>query len=358
MKSVIHSANKRTVYAALGLAISVALSGPALAQTAPITLKIAHPLPPVATAHAKFLGPWTQKVEADCAGKLKFQIFPAMQLGGTPPQLYDQAKDGVADMVWTVLGYTPGRFTATEAFELPFMTKTAAGSSRAFWEYALTNNLMTTGELRDVKPLALHVHDEGLIHTTGKQVKTLADLKGLKLRGPTRATTKMLHSLGAVPVGMPVTQVAESLSKGVIEGAIVPWEIVPATKVHELTKFHTETDPKARALYTATFIFAMNKGAYDKLPADVKTCIDRNSGAELSAWIGKVWDESAAPAKKLAADRGNQFYTVPASELALWEKASASVVDEWVKEAATKNLDGQVLLRSAKSLIERFDAAK
>jgi TRAP-type transport system periplasmic protein len=339
---------------ALGAWLSVAA---AQAQPAgqPVTLKIAHPLPPGATAQARFLGPWTQKVEGDCAGKVRFQIFPAMQLGGTPPQLFDQARDGVADMVWTVLGYTPGRFVAAEAFELPFMTKTAEGSSRAFWEYAVANNLMSTGELKDIRPLALHVHDEGLIHTSSKQIRTLADFKGMKLRGPTRQTTKMLQALGATPVGMPVTQVAESLSKGVIDGAVVPWEIVPATKVHELTRFHTETDPKARALYTATFVFAMNKASYDRLPNEVKACIDRNSGAELSAAIGKIWDESSTGARKLAADRGNTFYTVPASELSNWEKASAGVAEEWVREAGAKGLDGNALLRSAKSLIERFD---
>ena len=339
----------KPLIAALGFAL---VAGQTVAQE--VTLKIHHLLPPPATAHAKFILPWTQKVEAACPGKIKFQIFPSMQLGGTPPQLFDQAKDGVADITWTVLGYTAGKFPASEVFELPFMTKSAEGASRALWEYAAANKLFD-GEFKDVKMLALHTHDEGLIHSN-KQIKVLADFKGLKLRGPTRLTTKMLASFGATPVGMPVTQVGEQLSKGVIDGAIVPWEIVPATKIHELVKFHSETDPKARALYTATFGFQMNKAKYDSLPADAKKCIDANSGGDLSQWIGKVWDDSALSARKLAEGRMNTFYTVPASELATWEKASAALPEEWVKEVSAKGMNGAALLQSARDMIKKYDS--
>jgi TRAP-type C4-dicarboxylate transport system substrate-binding protein len=177
----------------------------------------------------------------------------------------------------------------------------------------------------------------------------------MKMRGPTRLTTRMLQAFGATPVGMPVTQVADAMSKGLIDGAIVPWEIVPAIKLHELARYHSETDPASRALYTATFVFAMNRASYERLPADVRLCIDANSGAELSAWIGTVWDESSVAARKLAVDRGNTFYTVPASELAVWEKASASVFDDWSKEASSKGLNPSALFRSAKDMIQKFD---
>lgn len=326
---------------------------PAIAQEN--TLKFHHLLPPPSTAHARFIVPWTQRVEKECAGKFKFQIYPSMQLGGTPPQLFDQAKDGVVDIIWTVLGYTAGRFVASEVFELPFMTKTAAGSSRALWEYAVQNNLMTQGEFRDVKPLALHVHDRGYVHTIAKPVRTLADFKGLKLRGPTRLTTKMLAAFGATPVGMPVTQVPEALNKSVIDGAVLPWEIIPALKVQELVRHHSETDPKSRALYTATFIMVMNKARYEGLPADARACLDGHSGVELSAWIGKVWDDSAVAARKTAEARGNQFYLIPASELKNWEQAARPLYDEWVKEVSAKGYDGEALLKSARQLIDRYD---
>ena len=119
-------------------------------------------LPPQATIPAKALLPWAQKVEKESGGKIKIQSFPAMQLGGAPPQLFDQAKDGVVDIVWTVLGYTPGRFNKAEVFELPFMTTTGEAGSKAFQEYVDT---YAADEFKDVKVLAVHTHGPGLFHT-------------------------------------------------------------------------------------------------------------------------------------------------------------------------------------------------
>ena len=355
-KNVIKIATTPQFKLTLALCVSLSLAlaaGSASAQET--SLRIHHLLPTPSTAHAKFIMPWVQRTEAACPGRLKFQVFPSMQLGGTPVQLYDQAKDGVADITWTVLGYTAGRFPASEVFELPFMTKSAEGSSRALWEFAQANGLFDA-EFKDVKVLALHTHDEGFVHTREKQIRTLADFKGQKMRGPTRLTTKMLAAFGAAPVGMPVTQVPEALSKGVIDGMIIPWEIVPAIKAHELVKFHSETDPKARALYTATFIFSMNRAKYDSLPAEAKRCLDGTTGAGLSQAVGKIWDDSATGARKLAEVRGNTFYTVPASELALWEKTAQPVTDEWIADIGKRGLNGAALLKSARELLQRYDS--
>jgi len=319
-----------------------------------VVLKVAHFLPPGSTAHAKFITPWCDKINKESAGKLKCQIYPAMQLGGTPPQLIDQARDGIADIVWTLPGYSAGRFPAIEVFELPFMTKTAEGSSRAIWEYVKANKLDQT-EFKDVHPILFHVHDEGQLHLVKAPIKQMADFKGLKLRAPTRQTNKFLAALGATPVGMPVPQVSDALSKGVIDGAMLPWEVVPSVKVQELVKFHSEGDPKARAIYTTAFIFAMNKARYDGLSPELKKVIDANGGAEASAWVGKVWDQSATGARKLAADRGNQFNTVGADELKKWEQAGQSVVDSWVSEVSAKGFDGKALLKNARELIQKYD---
>ncbi|MCK0506158.1 TRAP transporter substrate-binding protein [Aromatoleum anaerobium] len=319
-----------------------------------VTLKVHHFLPPGSTAHAKFITPWCDKINKESAGRLKCQIYPAMQLGGTPPQLIDQARDGIADIVWTLPGYSAGRFPAVEVFELPFMTKTAELSSRALWEYVTVNKLDQT-EFKDVHPILFHVHDSGQLHLVKGAIGQQSNFRGLKLRAPTRQTNKFLAALGATPVGMPVPQVSEALSKGVIDGAMLPWEVVPAVKAHELVKFHSEGDPKARALYTTAFIFAMNKAKYDSLPADLKQVIDANGGAEASAWVGKVWDESATAARKLASDRGNQFNVIPAAELKNWEKAGQHVYDSWVSEVSGKGYDGKTLLKSAQDLIQKHD---
>lgn len=325
-----------------------------LAAAQVVVLKVAHFLPPGSTTQAKLIAPWCDKIGKESAGRLKCQIYPAMQLGGTAPQLIDQVRDGVADIVWTLPGYTAGRFPAVEVFELPFMTRSAEGSSRALWEYVKVNQL-DQGEFKDVRPLAFHVHDEGVLHLLKGPLRQLADFKGLKLRAPTRQTNKLIAALGATPVGMPVPQVSEALSKGVIDGALLPWEVVPAIKVHELVKFHTELDPRSPALYTACFVFAMNKAKYESLPADLKKVIDANSGAETSAWAGKLWDDSAVGARKLAVARGNQVNTVAAAELKNWEQAGWPVYESWIVEVAARGYDGKALLKSAQSLIKKYD---
>ena len=194
-------------------ALAVVLS--ACPQTEQAELKVHHMLSPRATAHAKFIVPWCKKIEKESAGDLKCQIYPAMQLGGSPTQLYDQVKDGVVDIMWTVPGYSAGRFPSIEVFELPFMMKDAEATSKALWDYVAQNDVR---EFDDVHLLAFHVHGPGYFHMIDKPVTGRADLQGLKIRAPTRQTNKLIGLLGATPVGMPVPQVPEALAKGVIDG--------------------------------------------------------------------------------------------------------------------------------------------
>ena len=336
----------------MACAIGIGLAPAALAET--LTLKVHHFLPPGSTAHAKFIVPWCEKVQRESGDRIKCQVFPAMQLGGRPPQLFDQARDGIADIVWTLLGYSAGRFPAIEAFELPFMTHSAEGGSRALWEYVQVNRLGDS-EFKDVHPILFHVHDEGQLHLVKGPIETLSDFRGLKLRAPTRQTNKFLAALGATPVGMPVPQVAEALSKGVIDGAMLPWEVVPAIKVDELVKFHSETDAASPALYTAVFAFVMNRARYEALPADLRKVINDNGGADASAWAGRIWDESAVAARNKAIARGNQFNTVPESELRNWRDAADRVARSWVDEVSGKGHDGTALLRSARDLLRIHD---
>ena len=124
---------------------------------------------------------WMDKVEKDSGGRIKFEGYPAMQLGGTPVQLYDQAKDGVVDVVWTLPGNTAGRFPRVEVFELPFMMSNAEATSKAYWEYVQT---LAPDEFKDTQVLALQVHGPGVIHTADKPVHNVDDMRGLKLRAP------------------------------------------------------------------------------------------------------------------------------------------------------------------------------
>ena len=193
------------------------------------------------------------------------------------------------------------------------------------------------------------MHDEGYVHTNVRQVKTLADFKGLKLRAPTRQTNKLLAALGASPVGMPLPAVPDAVSKGTIDGFLLPWEIMPALKLQEMVKYHSETDPSRPALYSAVFVFAMNQAKYDGLPADLRKVIDNNAGSALSQQIGKTWDGS-----KAAQERGNSFYMVPASELDNWVKASAGLYDDWVAELDKRGQPGKQMLAEARELLVKY----
>jgi TRAP-type C4-dicarboxylate transport system substrate-binding protein len=329
------------------LLITLALLGfAATASAQVVTLKVHHFLPPGSTVHRNFIVPWCEKIAKESAGRLKCQIYPAMQMGGSPPQLYDQVKDGVADIVWTVPSYQAGRFPVIEAFELPFMVQDSERASRGLWNYAIRN---AAAEFKGVKPILFHVHDGSLMHTTKKQIKTLEDFKGMKLRAPTRQGSKMLAALGATPVPMPLPQAAEALSKGVIDGVMIPWEVVPAVKFDEVTKFHTEAAPGEPQMSNTVFLFGMNPAKYDALPPDLKKIIDANSGPEPSAWVGKVFTDDALPGKKSAEVRKNTIYVLPGAELKRWEAATASVTEEWIKDMTAKGFDGKRLFDEAKA---------
>jgi TRAP-type C4-dicarboxylate transport system substrate-binding protein len=338
----------------LACGVALAMAVVAASAQAPITLKVQHFLPPGSTTHAKLIVPWCARIEAESAGRLKCQIFPSMQLGGTAPQLYDQVRDGVVDVVWTLPGYNAGRFPAMEVFELPFMVGDAQSGSRAAWDFFERHGRK---EFSDVHPLAVHVHEAGYLHTRERAVRTLDDFRGMKLRAPTRQTNKLLAALGASPVSMPVTGLADAMSKGVLDGALIPWEVVPAVKVQEVARFHTETDPNFPALYTAVFLLAMNAKTYASLPADLKAVIDRNSGAELSAQAGQLWEAQKAPARRLAIERGNTIIVVPAAELVAWQRAAQSVHVDWVADMKRRGLDGDALLADARALLARSAAA-
>lgn len=340
---------KKLKFRAIGLVCATLFAGSAMAQQ--VTLRLHQFLPPQATIPAKAIIPWAQKVEKESGGKIKVQMFHAMQMGGSPAQLFDQAKDGVADITWTVLGYTPGRFMKTEVFELPFLTGLSAeDSSRALFEYVQKNAM---DEFSSVKLLTVHTHGPGLIHTK-QPVTGLESLRGMKIRGGTRIVNNMLVTLGATPVGMPVPAVTEALSKGVLDGATIPWEVGPSLKVHELVKHHT-TFAGGNGLYVTTFALSMNKGAYDKLPADLKKVIDNNSGIETAAFFGRAMDEGDKTGRDIALKAGNKITELEPAEVQRWRRTASTVESDWVTEVAKKGIDGKKLASEARALIAKYN---
>ena len=337
-------------------AAAAVLGAPALSGLAQqtVTLKFHTFMAPLSNVWLSMHKPWMEKVEKESGGRIKFEAYPAMQLGGTPVQLYDQARDGVVDIVWTLPGNNAGRFPRVEVFELPFVMTNAEATSKAYWEYIQT---LAADEFKETQVLALHVHGPGMFHAVNKQIRTPADLRGMKVRGPTRQITKMLSAVGATPVGMPLPQIPDALSKGTIDGCVIPWEVVPSVKVHELTKFHTEFPANGPAFYTTTFVMAMNKPKYDGLPADLKRVIDANSGLATSAWLGKTQQGNDPNGRKAAVDRNNSIVTLSTAEAQEFIKLSAQIDEEWVADMNKRNFDGKKLLDTARALIAKHSRA-
>lgn len=326
--------------------VATAMMSPVSAQD--VTLKMHHFLPPQANVPKLILDVWADKVEQDSNGRIKIDRFPSMQLGGKPPELIDQAIDGVADIVWTVVGYTPGRFPRTEVFELPFMMTNAGAVSQAYWE--MFEKHMKDSEFKDVTILGTWVHGPGLIHSKDP-IATIEDLDGVKVRGGSRTINNLLTKFGATPVGMPVPAVSEALSKGVISATTIPWEVTEALKVPELVKNHTEFSNKA--LYTLTFVLAMNKAKYDSLPDDLKKVIDDNSGLEFSVFAGSTMEGADGPVRAKVAEAGNNIITLSDEEVAKWQEASQPIYDEWIAEMSEKGIDGAALIAEAQELIQK-----
>lgn len=332
--------------AAAGLALS---SSVATAQE--VTLRLHQFLPAQANVPKLVLDVWADNVEESSEGRIKVDRFPSMQLGGTPPELIDQAIDGIADVVWTVVGYTPGRFPTTEVFELPFMVSDARAASSAYWQMFETH--MEAGEFADVKILGTWVHGPGMFHTN-KPVVAPEDLQGMKIRGGSRLVNQLLELTGATPVGMPVPAVSEALSKGVIDGTTIPWEVTAALKVPELVENHTEF--QGPALYNLTFVLAMNKDKYDSLSDDLKAAIDANSGHDFSVFAGGTQADADGPARQLAVDRGNNIVTVSEADAAKWEEVVRPIYDSWVADMESKGIDGQALIDEARALMNAYQS--
>jgi len=329
-------------FAVLG-AMAVSLS--AAAQE--VTFKIAHFLPSAAPTQQKVLQPWCEEMGKQSNGRIKCQFYPAMQLGGTPAQLVDQVKNGVADVVWTGPGYSAGRFPAIEAFELPFMVKDSTSSSKALWTYYQQN---AQQEFAAYKVLAFHTDGGQAVHTASKQVVGLTGFSGLKLRTSTRVGAKTLAALGGAPVAMPPAQVTEAIAKGVVDGSLGAWELVYPTKLSEVTKFHAQPDTGV-AYPTATVLTVlMNKAKYDGLPADLKAIVDKTTGEVMVGKFGAMFDEVAADTKKRIAAQGNKITTFSATQVQAMKQATASVEDEWAKTVGEKGLDGKKLIASAREL--------
>lgn len=322
----------------------------AVQATETYTLKLNHFLPSSASPHKNIFEPWCAKLKEESAGRLMCQIYPSMQLGGTPAKLADMARNGVADIVWTAPSYSPGKFPRIEALEQPFLLPYGAKVSNsiiwAFYEQYAKE------DFKDYKVLAVH-GDGGMgFHSSRQAISSMHDLNGMKIRTSNRASSILVESLGATPVSMPPAQMTESLSKGVIDGVLFTWASIREVKVDEVTKFHSEPPLGSPALSSTVLTLLMNKNAFNKLPSDLQDIVERNSGVALNELISTSWDKDIS--ETLAATPPDKIVHIKEQDYTAMRKAAEPVAQNWVNEVAGKGINGDTLLQGVNELAERL----
>lgn len=332
-----------------GLAVAVMCAsvfgaGPALAETA--SLRMSTWLPPQHHMMAVTLPNWIAAIDKASNGTLKINVDPAPIAG--PPAQYDLVRDGAADIAYHVAAYTPGPFEILRGAELPFLSPNAKIGSMATYDW-YDRNIGFDNEFKDVKVITIFVHGPGAVHTN-KEIKTLEDLQGVKLRVG-GGGVRMAEALGAAPVSVPAPKAYETIQKGVADGAMFPWEAVKGFRLAELVKYHLEIPG---GLYTTPFAVIMNRAKYDGLSDAHKKVLTDLGGVEGARILGEGWDAADEDGKKYALDGGATVSRLEGDELKRWAEKIAFMNDDWIKKANDAGLDGKALLEDLKATIAKF----
>ena len=343
---------KKAVFAALAAVGMSALGlAPNAAHSQEVTLRLHTFMPPVANPMKHFLKPWADKIAKDSKGRIKVQIYPAMQLGGKAPQLLQQVRDGVVDIVWTLPGFTPGVMVESEVFELPFIHRDTRSSVLALQDFA---QMHLKDELAPYHPLILHVHAGSLFMTKGG-IHKVEDFRGMKLRSPSRAGAWIIEALGATGVHLPLPELVPMMNKGTVNGAILTYEIAPAVKMQELANYFTTLSGEQPRMSTTVFAFLMNKKRYESLPPDLKKVIDDNSGRNIAEQIAKIWDMIDQDGLKVVKSvKKNKLVTLDPTETEKFRKAVEPVNARFIEEVNKRGSDGAKVIADAKALVAKY----
>lgn len=333
---------ERRAFLGRALAISGATVaiGRQLRAQEPIKLRISHFVPPTHVAQTQLLAPWAQRIEQDSGGRIRCELYPSMQLGGKPPELYRQAVQGAVDLVFTLPGYTSPAFPRVQMIELPGLKPDGVAATNMMWDL-LDPYLLP--DFEGTKVIALWgAEDAGWMSRAGA-LRTLDDLKGKRMRAPSAAQAKQLEVMGAVPVAMPITQVYQSLERGVIDGAMLPFSTIVDFRLGEVAKGITVTGP---LFGRSSFLIAMNKQKYDGLSPAARAAIDKTSGRGLSLKATEVYMTRSQ--QGVASLKGKaEVHELPAAEQKRIGEVLKPIIADWIKENEAKGIPAREMLRKA-----------
>ena len=290
-------------------------------------LRLAHFMSPQHVMHQEMMKPWAERVSEKTDGELTVEIFPARQLGGSPPAQYNMAVDGIADIAFGLQGYTASNFPLTTVSELPGFASDASDATAKLW--TLWDDYLKQ-EYRDTKPLAIWTADINVIVSRDKPIRTLEDLEGMEVRTPSRFSGAVIKALGATPVSMPVTEMYTSLERGVVDAVMIPASAVESFELLEVANYITTEAP----LGFSPYFLAMNKGAYEGLPDDLRQSLDQTIGEPLSETGADGYaGERAAVMFSIRGSEDVEMVSISEDERQRWLSAVEPAVERWLELA-------------------------
>ncbi|MDP6430438.1 MAG: TRAP transporter substrate-binding protein [Rhodospirillales bacterium] len=335
-----------------GFVAATAVVGASALFTAPqasaqeVKMRLHTFVPPVSRSF-KNVTWWAKQVEKKSGGRIKITLFPSRQLGGKPSDLYDQARRGFVDMIYSLPGYSPGRFPRSEVFELPFI----GGKSPKIMSPAMMSvyDPWLKGDYKDTHPILIFAAGDMALFSH-KPLNKLEDLKGLKVRVSGRLLGRAFKSIGATPVGIPGIKMAEAFQRHVIDAVFTAWTISLPTKIVRMASHFA-----LPGLSNPVLMIVMNKKSYDGLPGDLKKVVDSTSGMKLAKEFGARWEKDDLPGIGVAKKSGKPYRVFTADERKRWASAASSVTAGWVADMKKKGIDGDGLIKAARAAMAKYD---
>lgn len=334
----------------LALAAAGALAAhPAQAQT---VLTLSNWVPPTHPVQKGMIGPWCEQVTKASAGRIKCNLLP--KAVASPPGTFDAIRDGLADVSYTVHGYTPGRFFLTKVVEMPFLGDKAEHVSVAY-QRIHQRYLENAGEHKGVKVMTVFSHGPGEIYNTKKPIKLLSDLEGMKVRVGGGVVNDVARALGTSSLLRPATESYEIISNGVADGLFFPAESIASFKLEKLIKYATVVPG---GFYNTSFVFFINEAVWNKLSKQDQEAVLSVSGERAARNFGKAWDEADAVGR--AAMKSNKIEVLTASPqfVADMRKKIQPIEDDWVKESKARGWDGGRFLSELRAEVKKVASGK
>ena len=339
--------NNATKLSLAGL-VAAAFAVPAHAQT---TLTMSSWVSPAHHLTHTVLAGWAGEVEKATAGRVKFQMLPKHP--SAPPGTFDAVKDGLVDMSYVTASYTPARHVMPLMPELPGMGDSSevnsVAYSRIYWKH-----FHKLGEYNGVKLLAVFTHGPGQMFTK-KTVKGIDDLKGLKIRTGGGIAEKVANALGASAFVKPAPESYELLKSGVADGVFFPFESVVSFKLDTVIGQATVFPG---GMYSSAFGYFMNQQKWDKLPKQDQDAITKIAGENLARFAGKSWDNADKLGIEGLKKANVPIVNAPPAFVDEVRRRSGPVIDEWIKAAGAKGVDGKAVLSEFREELKKVASGK